>query len=91
MNNKMKTYAVATITFVSVLMVISAIPLSSAAGAITLTPTTQDKLLTVTVDGTGFTANSRIGIGFGAEVQFNYTAYDPFASPAPGLLPPLLR
>lgn len=66
------------------LFVLAAVPQTSGAGNITLTPTTQDKGLQVTVAGTNFAAGVAIGIGFGAEVQFNYTAYDPFAEPTPG-------
>ena len=64
----MKRYAVATITLVTVLMALSVIPLSSAAGSITLTPPMQDPGLSVIVDGTGFGSEKTVGIGLGAEV-----------------------
>ena len=61
-------YAIATMTFLSVLILLAATPLASAAGAITLTPPMQDPGLDVTVDGTSFGAEKQVGIGLGAEV-----------------------
>jgi hypothetical protein len=48
-------------------------PMAAAAGAITLTPTTQAPGASVTVDGTGFGATKAVGIGFGAEVAGSST------------------
>ena len=68
MKHKMRMCAIATVTFLSVLILLSVIPLSSAAGAITLTPPMQDPGLSVTVDGTGFGSEKQVGIGLGVEV-----------------------
>jgi len=68
MKYKMRMCAIATVTFLSVLILLAATPLASAAGAITLTPPMQDKGLDVTVDGTSFGAEKMVGIGLGAEV-----------------------
>ena len=69
MKYKMRMYAIATVTFLSVLILLAATPLASAAGAITLTPPMQDPGLDVTVDGTSFGAEKQVGIGIGAEVN----------------------
>jgi len=68
-------YTVATMTFLSVLIVLAVAPLASAAGAITLTPPMQDKGLSVTVDGTDFGSEKPVGIGLGAEVTVELEAH----------------
>jgi hypothetical protein len=68
MQNKMKTYTTALMTSLMLAIIIAAIPMASAAGAITLTPSTQAPGGTVSVGGTGFGVTKKVGIGFGAEV-----------------------
>jgi large repetitive protein len=47
---------------------IAAIPLTSSAGSITLTPSAQAPGGSVTVTGTGFAASKPIGVGIGSEI-----------------------
>jgi hypothetical protein len=68
MQHKPKTYTTAFITFLALSIILAVIPMASAAGAITLNPTTQGPGSNVSVDGTGFGATKAVGIGFGAEV-----------------------
>ena len=49
------------------------VSMAAAAGAITLTPTTQAPSGSVTVDGTGFGATRAVGIGFGDEFSGSNT------------------
>jgi hypothetical protein len=63
-----RAYAIALMAFVALLVVLAVMPLASAAGAITLTPTAQVPSASVSVSGTGFGATKAVGIGFGAEV-----------------------
>jgi hypothetical protein len=62
-----KKVITATITAFLVLS-LALVSMVAAAGAITLTPTTQVPGGSVTVDGTGFGATKAVGIGLGAEV-----------------------
>ncbi len=71
MQHKMKTYTTALMTSLMLVIIIAAIPMTSAAGAITLTPSTQAPGGTVSVGGTGFGATKAVGIGFGVEVTVN--------------------
>jgi len=57
-----------TMAFLTISIILAVIPMASAAGAITLNPTTQLPGSSVTVDGTGFGATKKVGIGMGAEV-----------------------
>jgi hypothetical protein len=66
--NRTKTYTTAFMAFLMLSIILAVIPMASAAGAITLTPTTQAPSGSVTVDGTGFGATKAVGIGVGAEV-----------------------
>jgi hypothetical protein len=68
MQHKPKTYTTAFITFLTLSIILAVIPMASAAGAITLNPTTQGPGSNVSVDGTGFGATKAVGIGLGAEV-----------------------
>jgi len=54
--------------FLTLSIILAAIPMASAAGAITLNPTTQTTGGSVTVAGTAFGATKAVGIGIGAEV-----------------------
>jgi len=75
MKYKIRMCAIATVTFLSVLILLAATPLASAAGAITLTPPMQDPGLDVTVDGTDFGSEKPVGIGLGAEVNVTEEAH----------------
>jgi hypothetical protein len=66
--NRTKTYTTAFMACLMLSIILAVIPMASAAGAITLTPTTQAPGGSVTVDGTGFGATKKVGIGVGAEV-----------------------
>jgi hypothetical protein len=68
MKHKTKVYTTATMAFLMLSIILASISMAYAAGAITLTPTTQAQGGSVTVDGTGFGATKAVGIGFGAEV-----------------------
>jgi hypothetical protein len=68
MKHKTKIYTTVTMAFLTLSIILAAIPMASAAGAITLNPTTQTTGGSVTVDGTGFGATKAVGIGIGAEV-----------------------
>jgi hypothetical protein len=68
MKHKTKIYTTVTMAFLTLSIILAAIPMASAAGAITLNPTTQTTGGSVTVDGTGFGATKKVGIGVGAEV-----------------------
>ena len=75
-----------TTAFIACLMfsiILAVIPMASAAGAITLTPTAHAPGSAVSVDGTGFGATKAVGIGFGAEVRVNETNI-PFSGTGPG-------
>jgi hypothetical protein len=64
-----KTIAISFLTISMVLAAISmAIPMASAAGSITLTPSSGISGSSVTVTGTGFGATKAVGIGLGQEV-----------------------
>jgi len=54
-------------------LLLALVSVASAAGGITLTPSTQAAGGSVTVNGTGFGANAEVGIGFGAEVAGSET------------------
>jgi hypothetical protein len=64
-----RVHATSIMAFLVFSMVLACMPMANAAGAITLTPTTQVPGASVTVSGTGFGANQAVGIGFGAEVN----------------------
>jgi len=66
MRNKTKVY----ITAITLALILSLVLVSmeTAAGSITLTPTTQAPGGSVSVGGTSFGATKAVGIGFGAEV-----------------------
>jgi hypothetical protein len=67
--HKKKVCTIAIMAFLTLSMVLAAIPMTSAAtAAITLTPTAQCPGASVAVEGTGFGATKAVGIGFGAEV-----------------------
>jgi hypothetical protein len=68
MKHKTKVYMTGIMTFLTISIILLVIPMASAAGAITLTPATQAPGGSVTVDGTGFGATKKVGIGVGAEV-----------------------
>ena len=76
MNYKMRMCAIASVTFLSILIILVAAPLASAAGALTLTPPMQDPGASVTVDGTGFGGEKMVGIGLGAEVTVEEEMHD---------------
>jgi predicted secreted protein len=69
MQQKKRVYTTAIMAFLMFSIVLASMPMANAAGAITLTPTTQTPGATVTVDGTGFGATKAVGIGFGVEVN----------------------
>jgi uncharacterized protein (DUF2147 family) len=71
----MKTCTVAFAALLMMSIVIAVVPMASAAGAITLTPTSQAPTASVTVDGTAFGAEKAVGIGFGAEVTVELEAH----------------
>jgi hypothetical protein len=83
MQHKKKVYPTVIMAFLTLSMVLAVIPLASAAGAITVTPTTQAPGASVTVDGTGFGATKAVGIGFGAEVRVGETNI-PYSGTGPG-------
>lgn len=56
------------LVFLTLSIVIAAVPLTNAASTITLTPTAQAPGNTVTIEGAGFGATKAIGIGLGSEV-----------------------
>jgi len=60
--------ALSIIAFIAFAAVLLAIPVVSAASAITLNPTSQAPTGSVNVSGTSFGATKSVGIGFGAEV-----------------------
>jgi hypothetical protein len=64
-----KAYVTAIMSFLIFSLILASMPLTKAAGAITLTPTTQVPGASVTVEGTGFGATKAVGIGFGAELN----------------------
>ena len=68
MQHKKKVYTIAIMAFLTLSMVLAAIPMTNAAPAITLTPTSGAPGDSITVAGTGFAASKSVGIGFGAEV-----------------------
>ena len=57
--------------------ILTAIPPSSAAGSITLTPSSTSPGSSVMVTGTGFAPNAAIAIAFGAEVAFTGESTEP--------------
>ena len=59
-----KTYLAAIMVFLMLSIVLAVMPMASAAGAITLTPTAQAPTSSVTVDGTSFGADKAVGIVF---------------------------
>jgi len=59
---------------------IAAIPLTSSAGSITLTPSAQAPGGSVTVTGTGFAASKPIGVGIGSEITVTGEAHTPTGS-----------
>ena len=61
-------YTTAAMTFLTLSIILATISTAYAAGAITLTPAAQAPTGSVTVDGTGFGATKKVGIGLGAEV-----------------------
>src|SRR4030043_934924 len=61
-------YTTAAMTFLTLSIILATISTAYAAGAITLTPAAQAPTASVTVDGTGFGATKKVGIGLGAEV-----------------------
>jgi hypothetical protein len=69
MQHKKKVYATAMMAFLTLFIVLAMIPMASAAGAITLTPTSQAPGASVSVQGTSFGVTKAVGIGFGAEVS----------------------
>jgi len=70
MRNKTIAWITAIETF---LMMISfaTMPIATAAGSITLTPSAQAPGASVTVAGTGFGTTKNVAIGFGAEISGN--------------------
>ena len=76
MKHKTKMYTTATMTFLTLSIILATISTAYAAGAITLTPTAQAPTGSVTVDGTGFGATKTVGIGFGAEVTATAENHD---------------
>jgi hypothetical protein len=68
MRYKKKMYTAAVMMFLTLSIVLSVIPMASAAGAITLTPTAQTPGASVSVAGTGFGATKAVGIVCGAEI-----------------------
>jgi hypothetical protein len=68
MKHKTKIYTTVTMAFLTLSIILASISMAYAAGAITLTPTTQAPTASVTVDGTSFGATKIVGIGLGAEV-----------------------
>jgi hypothetical protein len=68
MQRNMKTCTIAFAALLMTSIILAAIPMASAAGAITLTPTAQAPTSSVTVDGTAFGATKMVGIGLGVEV-----------------------
>ncbi len=75
MQHKKKAYITAIMAFLTFSIILASIPMTKAAGAITLTPTAQVQGASVTVDGTGFGATKPVGIGFGAEVTVTGEAH----------------
>jgi hypothetical protein len=69
MQHLKKAYVTVIMALLMLSIILAVVPLASAAGAITLTPTTQVPGASVTVDGTGFGATKAVGIGFGAEAN----------------------
>ena len=68
MQHKKKAYATAIMAFLTFSIFLASIPMTKAAGAITLTPTTQAPGGSVSVGGTSFGVTKAVGIGCGAEV-----------------------
>jgi len=71
MNHTKKVCATAIVTFVTFLMILSAVSMANAAEVITLNPSSGDSGNSVAISGSGFPANSAVGIGFGPAVQVN--------------------
>ncbi len=57
-------------------MLLVVVPLASAAGSITLVPTSALPGTSVQVTGTGFAATKSVGLGFGAEVAVTNEAHE---------------
>lgn len=68
MQSKMKTCTIAFATLLIMSILLLVVPITSAAGTVTLTPTAQAPTASVTVDGTAFGAETTVGIGLGVEV-----------------------
>jgi hypothetical protein len=64
-----KAHVTAIMTSLIFSIILASMPLTKAAGAITLTPTTQVPGASISVEGTGFGATKAVGIGFGAEAN----------------------
>jgi hypothetical protein len=65
---EMKKFLIAFAALLMMSIVLAVVPMASAAGAITLTPTAQAPTASVTVGGSAFGAEKMVGIGFGVEV-----------------------
>jgi hypothetical protein len=76
MQQKTKVYTMVFAALLMMSIILAVVPMASAAGAITLNPTTQAPGSSVTVDGTGFGATKAVGIGLGAEVTVTDEAHD---------------
>jgi hypothetical protein len=77
MQHKKKVYAIGIMAFLTLLMVLVAMPMTNAAtAAITLTPTTAIPGDSVRIAGTGFADTKSVGIGFGAEVTVTGESVD---------------
>jgi len=69
----MRNKTIAWITAIETFLMISfaTMPIATAAGSITLTPSAQAPGASVTVAGTGFGTTKNVAIGFGAEISGN--------------------
>jgi hypothetical protein len=75
MKHKKKAYVTAIMAFLTFSIIIASVPMTKAAGAITLTPPAQVPGAAVSVAGTGFGATKAVGIGLGAEVTVTGEAH----------------
>jgi predicted secreted protein len=69
MRHNKKAYITAIMASITISIVLSSIPMTEAAGSITLTPTAQAPGSSITISSTDFGINQAVGVGFGAEVQ----------------------
>jgi hypothetical protein len=81
MQDKIRRFAIIASAFITLSILLSALPMASGVGAITLTPTSVPAGGTTTVAGTGFAASQAVAIVIGTEITVTNESH-PIPSPA---------